>query len=364
MNKLTHDIFNTLYLDNWNKNFCFSPASLIGALNTLCLCLKNDNLSEILEKLSVKEDELIEYIKFYKEFSGLDTFDSLLYSKEYEAALNNEVTAKIKELNIELESFNDSSVINRINSLVEQKTNGKIKGLLKPDDFNDFTKFIILNCVYFKKDWLWQFEESNFKHKMPFYGIETTQIEYLVPEQHRYNYYENNELDIVEIPYKGSDICCYLFIPQNQTINNLVSNFQDYYSKIHLLKSDIDVNLTVPEFKVESEFRDLVKHMGSAGINKIFNWSKDWELVNFDKLLPETVLAVSSIIQKCYFDFNKKGVEAAAATAMIIVCSGCLILNSPPPKIKYIRADKSFVYVLANKDKKDVPLFIGIINKL
>ena len=368
MNKLTSSIFRSLYIENGQDNFVFSPASYLEAMHNLSLCLKGDNLKELLDKLEINESELLDYINNYKQNLSLETYNTLLYSQEYWSALNQEVVNQIKELSADIESLdfnNVLSVVNRVNSIVTEKTHGKINNLISPQDITEFTKFIILNCVYFKKDWLWEFDENKTEYKQPFYGLkETKQIEYLTKQTY-YHFYEDSELDIVELPYKDSDICCYLFVPtKDKSIFNIVNNLEENYKKINLIKEDCKVNLTCPQFKVESTF-ELINSTKSAGVNKIFEWNKDWKLVNFDTLSPETVLKVGKIIQKAYIDFTRKGTEAAAATAVICYISGCMFNpNAVPPKIKYIRANKPFMYVLANNKNKNNPLFMGIVNNL
>jgi len=366
MNKLTDSIFRILYQENLGKNFCFSPASYLEAINSLSLCIKGSNLKEVLEKLEIQESDLFKYIKSYKQNLNLETYNALLYSQEFWAALNPEVINNLKEFGADIESldFADvTSVVNRVNGLTLERTHGKINDLISAQDINEFTKFIILNCVYFKKDWLYEFDEKHYEDS--FFGINGEQKVKFLYETKYFHFYEDSDLDIVEIPYKDSDICCYLLVPtKNKTVFDIIGNLRENYDKINNIKYDCQVSLTVPRFEVESTF-DLNNASQFAGLTNIFNWNKDWELVDFNKLLPETVLKVSKIIQKTYFNFTQNGTEAAAATAMLICVSGCMMGGFiAPPRIKYIRADNPFIYVLANKNKKNEPLFMGVINNV
>ena len=150
MNKLTDTVFRSLYYQNIQDNFVFSPASYLEAIHNLSLCLKNENLKELLTSLEISEPELVDYIKKYKSNLNLETYNTLLYSQEYWTALNYEVVNLIKELGADLESLdfnNVNSVVDRVNNIVSEKTHGKINGLISRSDLNEFTKFIILNCV-------------------------------------------------------------------------------------------------------------------------------------------------------------------------------------------------------------------------
>ncbi len=363
MDKLISSVFHSLYRENFDKNFVFSPASYLEAIHSLSLCLNGDNLQELLNSLEISENELLDYIKLFKQNLELENYNCLFSSNEYAGALNKDVIKNLNDLDTEIKFFEFSNIdflINEINNLVSEKTNGKIINLISKNDINEFVKFIVLNCVYFKKDWFYEFEYK--KHYEPFYGNKKqVQIKYLT-EQNNYKYYEDSILDIVELPYKDSDICCYLLVPKNNLFE-IINNIEENYNKIKLVKNYYQVSVTVPAFKTESTL-DLVEPTKLAGANKIFEWNKNWKLVDFSKLLPETVLKVGLIKQKAYIDFTQKGTEATAATIATIMISGCIYRGDIMPKIKFIRADKPFLYVLANKNNKDVPLFMGTVNQV
>ena len=132
-------------------------------------------------------------------------------------------------------------------------------------------------------------------------------------------------------------------------------------NKIALVKPGIDLDVTAPAFKTESEFKGLASNTRLAGVKSIFDYTKDWTLLDMGKLNSDAVLGVEKILQKAYLDFTKDGTEAAAATAIMIGLSGCLMGPRTNPPVKYIRADKPFAYVLANKNEPTKPLFVGVV---
>ena len=366
MNKLTSSIFRNLYTQNHKKNFVFSPASYMLAINNLLLCLKNDNLQEFLDLLNISEENLFEYIKQYRETvdKNVENYDALFIRSDYENAANPEVVEQFKQLKSEIKGFsqqNISNLIDEINRIAAEKTHGKIQNLLSPNDISNYLSFVILNCVYFKKEWVYKFNESGAKET--FYGVDShTQINFLRKRDKGFAFYEDEKIDIVELPYQYSSVACYLLIPKTNVFE-LINNLEENYNKIKLVKleNNTEVDITTPRFKIESSY-SLEESTRFAGVNKIFEWNKDWKLVDFSKLLPEVVLKVDKIIQKAYIDFTKDGTEAAAATAIMMACSSCVFIDTKP-KIKYIRADKPFMYVLLDKNNKDVPLFIGVVNQ-
>lgn len=370
MNKLTSSIFRTLYFENANKNFVFSPASYLEAVNLLSLCLKNDNLQELLDALEITKDQLAEYVKTFKESVGqsLENYNCFLSSTEYVRGLNPEIVEQLKSLNTELKTFDNlnlNQLVLEINKLAAEKTHDKIQNLISRGQLNDLVSFIILNCVYFKKEWLYKFTESYVAEK--FFGAQKqVDIKFLrnYEPASKLPFYEDETLDIVELSYKNSDVCCYILVPKNNLFE-LTNKIEETYSKIKLVNSPDNTQVIVlaPAFKIESEF-NLEKSTQIAGVKKIFDYTKDWNLVDWDKLKPEAVIKVDKIIQKAFIDFTKDGTEAAAATYISMCSSGCYGGPIKTPRIKIIRADKPFIYILASKKNLDIPLFIGVVNQV
>ena len=362
MNNLINSVFQGLFFENLKNNFVFSPASYQEAIHGLSLCLKGKNLEEILEALEITEDSLLSYIQKYKQNFQLENNNFFLYAQEYSGSLNKETIEQLKELNTSIQSldFNfPDEIVNTVNNLVNQKTHGKINRIISKQDITPLIKFIILNCVYFKKEWLYEFDEKEYTES--FFGVNKKSDIKFLNKQEVFYFYEDSALDIVEIPYKETNVCAYLMLPRNNLFK-IIENFQENYNKIKLVKRDCVVNFTCPAFEIESTIplNTLTKQ---AGVKNIFDLNKDWKLVNFDTLKPEAVLAVDKIIQKAYINLTKTGTEAAAATVIMSMISGCS-MPTVIPRIKYINLNKPFVFILANKNNKDIPLFIGVVNQL
>lgn len=353
MNHLTSSILHSIFVNQHNNNWVFSPASYLEAMSNLAVCLKGENLAELVAAApNIEQPQAI----------GLETYNCLLYSVEYREALNEAVLDILHSRKGELRSFAGPEVVDIVNDLVYEKTRGKISNLISRSDITEFTKFIILNCVYFKKAWLTPFREA--WSVEDFKGVNgVSRVKYLRHWSERHRYYEGVGYDIVELPYKESDVCCYLVVPTTGSVFEVFNSLSEVFGHISGVKDNLLVNLTVPPFKTESryELSDMTK---VAGVKKVFEWNKEWDLVDWSKLKPEATMKVQKIIQKAYIDFSKDGTEAAAATAVTIRITGCLSMGDwpIPPPTKDIVADKPFVYVLANKQEPDKPLFVGVVN--
>lgn len=353
MTPLTSSILYSLYVDNVDRNWVFSPASYLEAMSSLAVCLKGQNLAELVAAApDIDRPQAI----------GLDTYNCLLYSAEYRAALNEAVLNVLHSRSGELRSFSGLEVVEMVNALVREKTHGKIDNLISRDDINEFTKFIIINCVYFKKAWAHPFDQNGNYNLREFKGAtKTSKVRFLYNQIVGRRYYEGAGYDIVELLYKDSDVACYLIVPTSGSVFDVFSNLSTYFSHIADVKPGLDVNLTVPPFKVETTI-DLKPLTKQAGVTSLFEANQDWSLVDLEKLAPGSWMQVSFIRQKAFIDFTKEGTEAAAATAIGILCaSGCMMWREPPP-VKTILADKPFVYVLAHRNEPTKPLFVGVVN--
>jgi len=191
MNQLTQSILYFLFVENQNQNWVFSPASYLEAMSNLSECLKGRNLAELLEAApDIKSEQA----------SGLDAYNTLLYSQEYAEVLNQAVVQTLKERGTNLESFDGPGVIDRVNQIVREKTHGKIDNFLSPNDLTEFTKFIILNCVYFKSKWTHAFTEKWVTEK--FFGTEgEAAVKFLHSKTSAgtQRYYEDDKVDIAEL---------------------------------------------------------------------------------------------------------------------------------------------------------------------
>lgn len=365
MNNLISSIVKDLHLENPKNNWVFSPASYMSAINNLLLCLKDRNLTEFLHILNITEDQLVEYVKSYNNVVTANTqnYNAFLFRESYKDHFNSEVEEALLKLKVEIKYVdgNAASITEEINRTVAEKTNGVIQDLIVPGDIDNLIIFIILNCIYFRGKWYYEFRKSTIDEV--FYGSKKLEfIKYLELQNKNLQFYEDELVDIVEIPYKNSDVCCYLIVPDSN-IFNIFETIQENYNKIKLVKTEFntEVNLKVPEFTAESSY-SLKEVTRRAGAGEIFAYSKDWKLLDFTLLNSATGIKVDKIIQKAKIRFDKDGTEAAAATAIIGLITGYFSFSKRPPKIKYIRADKPFIYILADKKNLDIPLFIGVVN--
>jgi len=101
-------------------------------------------------------------------------------------------------------------------------------------------------------------------------------------------------------------------------------------------KEKFKVNLSIPKFKIGSEF-DLKEVFQALGMKDAFAGSAD-----FSGMTEETRLFIDEIIHKAVIDVNEAGTEAAAATAVVMRKTSVLMESVS------FKADRPFIYAIRN----------------
>jgi serpin B len=232
-----------------------------------------------------------------------------------------------------------------IDSWVEQKTNDKIKNLVKGKTSVD-TRLVITNAIYFKGTWQTQFESSQ-THDNEFRvdAAKTVQVP-MMQIQSKFAYAETDDLQVLSMPYKGQRMSMLVLLPKNdigsleKSIN--IENLQDWKTNLEEQK----VMLFIPKFKLETTY-GLSESMMDLGMKKAFDGDADLSGISDEK-----PLFVGFAIHKAFVDVNEEGTEAAAATAIGVMT------ESISPPIPIFKADHPFIFLIQD-DETGLILFMG-----
>ena len=277
-----------------------------------------------------------------KEYHFLDSFLEL-NKKYYSAGLN------FVDFALETEKARKT-----INTWVENKTQQKIKELIKPNMLNISTRLVLCNAIYFKGNWLNSFDKKR-TMDADFYTSSNTTIKVpMMSQNSKFRFKNFGSFSAIELPYKGDDLSMVVFLPKK--INGLArferrltnSNVKNWISRLYYShKSKIQVNL--PKFKTTSEF-ELSDTLGSMGMKSAFSSSADFSGMNGKK-----DLFIGEVIHKAFVDVNEEGTEAAAATAVTMLLKGF-----SRKKQLIFQADHPFVFMI-RENKTGTVLFVGRI---
>jgi serpin B len=102
------------------------------------------------------------------------------------------------------------------------------------------------------------------------------------------------------------------------------------------------VNVTLPKFEIDTSFNtEMNDYLQHAGISTAFT-----ELADFSTMMDSPVM-IDSVIQKTKIKVDEKGLEAAAATAVMVMGTSA-VTQKPIPV--YFTADKPFTFYVFTDD--------------
>lgn len=236
----------------------------------------------------------------------------------------------------------------RINNWIEEKTNQRIKDMIKPGDIDSLTRLVLTNAIYFKGNWAKSFDPSLTK-KETFYvsNKQEKQVEMMF-ESLTAAYTEDSLVQVLELPYAGDELSMIIVLPlKGKSLEDVESKlslvlFKEWVNNLRTEKVDV----YLPKFRMECRF-NLKKTLMAMGMIDAFTDEAD-----FSKMDGTTMLKIKDVIHQSFVDVNEEGTEAAASTAVIIN------IKMGPSIPVIFKADKPFLFFIYDKTH-DLILFMG-----
>ncbi len=240
-----------------------------------------------------------------------------------------------------------------INNWVEDKTNNKIKDLLPEESIHSLTRLVLTNAIYFKAKWLIQFDadktsDENFRVN-PDKSIKVPMMQ-RTDRKSIFNYTQNEDLQILEMPYAGEDLSMLILLPLDDNIEALEKSFT--IEKLTEWKKSLRkhrVNIYIPKFKFETKYF-LSETLSNLGMPTAFTNSAD-----FSGMTGTKDLKIDKVIHQAFIEVNEEGTEAAAATGI-----GMMATSMPPPT-PIFKADHPFIFIIQQKETGNI-LFMGRVS--
>lgn len=262
-----------------------------------------------------------------------------LTEKHYDAGLNHVDFAKDSE-----------AARRKINIWVEQKTNDKIQKLIKPGMITSITRLVLTNAIYFKGEWTNQFEEE-LTQENPFYITPEATVDVpMMNQEDRFKYFESDELQVIEVPYKGDDLSMVILLPiKKDGLTELedsvnTDRLQEWMNALAWRQ----VTVFFPKFTMTCEFK-LGSVLADMDMPIAFT-----EEADFSGMTGEKDLFISRVVHKAFVDVSEEGTEAAAATGVLM--EHLSVVEPTPPTV--FRADHPFIFMIRDNHSGSI-LFIG-----
>ena len=277
-----------------------------------------------------------------KDYPILDTYKDVL--KRY-------YISEVSPINFN----NGVKASDKINHWVSKHTNNKIKNIVSPGMFDEYSRIVIANAIYFKGKWVHKFDRedtrlgifklnSGKKIKVLMMHLRNSKIDF--------RYTEQDSIQILEMPYQGGRISMLVLLPKENNIQYLESILSE--RKIQEWRKNLKpthVYITFPKFKFEKEY-PMSSYLKNMGVKLPFKWPG----ANFSGIDGTDDLYIKDVIHKAYIDVYEEGTEAAATTVWTGSTGAAL-----PPHVDFI-ADHPFIFILQEKETGNI-LFIGRVMK-
>lgn len=235
-----------------------------------------------------------------------------------------------------------------INKWVSDKTKDRINDLLPEGSVHSDTRMVLVNAIYFKADWLDQFEADD-TYDAPFYLLDGSQVEVPMMGQQMYiPYHSSDGYQAIELPYAGDTAAMTIILPDQGRFEEIESALSpQMLAEILSGMSQTSVLLRMPKFTFESSFslRDALSGMGMSA-------AFDPNAADFSGMTGKKDLFISEIVHKAFVAVDEEGTEAAAATAVMME------LSSLPFSEVRLTIDRPFIFFIRDLQTGQI-LFMG-----
>jgi len=361
MNNFSLELYNRLCSSNNDENVFFSPYSIFVALAMTYEGAHNTTAQEMYNVLKFQQNNdtaLCSFGKIYNLLNinaeyTLNTANALWTQHNYpflpgylhfiESYYMGNATGI---------DFNDADQAARlISQWVEENTGGKIEDFISSDDIHPLTKLILTNAIYFKGNWKYSFDsertaDSTFE-VYPNFTVDVPMMHFSDSDEYL-NYFETEDLQIVELPYESENLSMTIFLPKENSLSKI-----DYMMTYHNLtqwndyQNKTNVNVVLPKFKLETDY-SLKQVLMDMGMNSPFTFDAD-----FSGMTGHQDLFIEKVMHKAFIEVNEKGTEAAGATSVHMVLKAS-------PGLIFFDANHPFTFIIQHQETGTI-LFMGKI---
>lgn len=246
--------------------------------------------------------------------------------------------------------FSDPAAVDIINQWVSDNTEELIPEII--DEIPSHIVMYLINALYFKGDWLNQFDPDDTQAgDFHLESGETVQAE-MMRQENQFATMFSDEVQMIELPYGDSLFSMSILMPAdaNTPINQFIdekitaSNINNWRSSLSVPNRDVILRMPKFEFDYELEYTDILKAMGME--IAFDEWEADF--TGIADVSPQN-LFIDEVKHKTFITVDEEGTEAAAVTSV-----GVGITSMPPQMI----IDRPFVFIIHERES-GANLFMG-----
>lgn len=361
-NNFSFALFKTVSAATPQSNIFISPLSASMALgmtlngaagstyDSMRVALQMEGISQ--EEINAGYKALLTLLRDLDPATTLEVANSVWHDQSFpfEASFLNSARtwfdAEVRGLN-----FGDKPAsLAAINGWVDQRTNGKIKEVLKT--ISDDEVMFLINAIYFNGDWEKKFDRADTRDA-PFQAIDGTSAPVpLMYQTSQMRYLATPQYQAVDLSYGNSAFTMTVLLPHSgHSVNELAASLTpSSWSQLTSALAPREIELFLPKFKLSWE-RQLEDDLTALGMGIAFREG----VANFTRMssLGQDMF-ITQVKQKAYVDVHEEGTEAAAVTVV-----GVGVTSGPPT----VRVDRPFIFAIRERFSGTI-LFIGKVVKL
>jgi len=234
---------------------------------------------------------------------------------------------------------------------VSKETADKINGLLPMGSIKPTTMMVLVNAIHLKLPWASPFQPGATDSRSFTKADGTNVSARFMNQEGGFSYSEDSQAQIVALPLEGGALDVVITLPKGDLASYEAGLAADSPA-LAVPGSYTDVQLSLPKTSFTSASFSLKKALSDMGMAEAFTPSAD-----FSGILPQGGLQIDDVIQKAMIAMEENGVEAAAATAVILGSTGAA---GPGPTPVTMTVDRPYLISIVDATTGAV-LFLGHI---
>ena len=337
------------------KSYLVSPLSLKAALALAAAGAEGETRAQLLQVLGFADEEaLLTWYDGVKALSKTTRYEeegpveaalfvlanSIWRNADKEGSFRPEYVQKVGErFGAAAEELPGAELAGAVNEWVNEQTHGLIPQIV--EDLSNSTAALV-NTLYLLSAWADSFDPEA-TAPGTFTTVTGEQVERELMHQTTHcPYYDDGETQLVVLPLEGGLKMAFVL--------GSTDGLADKLGRAESAR----VEVTLPRFEVETALdnNELVELLKQLGVSLAFTDEADFSGMS------ESCWAIGEIVQKTKLRLNEDGIEAAAATAIIMVESAA-VPGTPEP-VKVFTADRPFsFYIYGGEGETAELLFCG-----
>lgn len=239
----------------------------------------------------------------------------------------------------------------RINHWVEEQTEGRIVELIPEDAVNDLTRLVLVNAIWFKANWLYEFD-SDLTRDDSFTLLDGSPVTVpMMSRSVRTGYMVGDGYQAARLPYVG-DAAMIVILPDERRFHEIAAGFgPEDLDRARQNWGEYQLELSLPRFEFGSDFsiNDTLQDLGvvAAFVDPLM----DPNGADFTGMTAVRELFITDTFHQAFISVDEEGTEASAATAIIVG------RESMPLPATFI-VDRPFIFLIEHASTGEI-LFVG-----